>query len=407
MPTLSHRSFLSTVQQKIFARLKKSRSQVRSLGKHLPKKELTVLYPPSKQSDEHLRFQNPKEALLSWNCKQTQWWYFTGHLKDNSGRRFGFEVTFFERRTHWDYIVFFPSRVVRPRLFVAHFAISDFEHQDESKRFRYWDRGGYLENTGFASDEVFHVEVGGWAAYQHKNGGIHVNAAAEGNSLALTFEPGKELVYHCDGGYSQRSPDPDISSFYCTHTRLKTEGRIVVDGKVFEVEGLSWMDHEKMLVESTRFDNGWIWYSIQLDSGDDLMMYFLKDKHGNIDPVFSAGSWVSKSGEITRVTFEDVERQVLDYWTSPASGGKYPVHSKLTIQRLNLELEIIPLLNQSELDITRSSFVAYWEGAMEIKGTVGGNVVTGQGFLELVGYDKRRSSKLLHFLFAPEPHRLA
>lgn len=406
MSTLSHWSIFSTLQQKLFTKLKKSRSLVRRLVEYWPKKELPLLTPPSKQSDDHLRFQNPKEALLSWNCKQTQWWYFTGHLKDTSGRRFGFEVTFFERKTHWDYIVFFPSHVVRPRLFVAHFAISDFEHEDESKRFRYWDRGGYLENTGFASDEVFHVEVGGWSAFKHKEGDIHVNAAAEGNSLALTFVPEKELVYHCDGGYSQRSPDPEISSYYCAHTRLKTEGRIVVDGKVFEVEGLSWMDHEKMQADTTRFENGWIWYSIQLDSGDDLMMYFLKDKQGKIDPVFSAGSWISKHGEITRISFDDVERQTLGYWTSPASAGKYPVHSKLTIQKLSLELEIIPLLNQSELDITRSSFVAYWEGAMEIRGTLNGNAVTGQGYLELVGYDTRRVSKLLHFLFAPEPHRL-
>ncbi|MDD2774660.1 MAG: lipocalin family protein [Gallionella sp.] len=406
MSTISNKSFFSTAQQKLFTGLKKSRTHVRGVGDFLLRKKLPTLTPPSKQSDEHLRFKNPKEALLSWNCKQTQWWYFTGHLKDTSGRRFGFEVTFFERRTNWDYIVFFPSRVVRPRLFIAHFAISDFEHKDESKRFRYWDRGGYLENTGFASDEVFHVEVGGWSAFKNKAGDIHVNAAAAGNSLALTFEPVKELVYHCDGGYSQRSHDPDISSFYCTHTRLKTEGRIVVDGKVFEVEGLSWMDHEKMLVESTRFDNGWIWYSIQLDSGDDLMVYFLKDRHGKVDPVFSAGTWVSKSGEITRISFEDVERQVLDHWTSPSSGGKYPVHSKLRIPKLNLELEVIPLLNQSELDISRTSFWAYWEGAMEIKGTLDGNVVTGQGFLELVGYDNRIKSNILHFLFGPEPHRL-
>ena len=28
---------------------------------------------------------------------QTEWWYYTGNLRDGQGRRFGFELTFFRQ----------------------------------------------------------------------------------------------------------------------------------------------------------------------------------------------------------------------------------------------------------------------------------------------------------------------
>src|SRR5215210_7987552 len=55
---------------------------------------------------------------------RTEWWYYTGHLRTASGKRFGFEVTFFRvgvetgaaaKESRWD------LQHVMP----AHFAITD------------------------------------------------------------------------------------------------------------------------------------------------------------------------------------------------------------------------------------------------------------------------------------------
>src|SRR5450759_2173326 len=57
---------------------------------------------------------------------RTEWWYYTGHLQADSGRRYGFELTFFRvgvvppdvpQQTNWDL----------RNLSLAHFAITDVD----------------------------------------------------------------------------------------------------------------------------------------------------------------------------------------------------------------------------------------------------------------------------------------
>src|SRR4029077_2120281 len=66
---------------------------------------------------------------------KTEWWYFTGHLRTEEGRRYGFEVTFFRVGVvppdtpaggRWDL----------RNLALAHFAITDVGRQ----RFRYYEK---------------------------------------------------------------------------------------------------------------------------------------------------------------------------------------------------------------------------------------------------------------------------
>ena len=50
-----------------------------------------------------------RQALPGWQYEfprdhrihpefKTEWWYFTGHLADENGRRFGYQLTFFRHR---------------------------------------------------------------------------------------------------------------------------------------------------------------------------------------------------------------------------------------------------------------------------------------------------------------------
>src|SRR5437867_13329596 len=66
---------------------------------------------------------------------RTEWWYYTGHLHTDSGRRYGFEVTFFRvgvappgapAENPWQL----------RNLALAHFAVSDID----GKQFRYWEK---------------------------------------------------------------------------------------------------------------------------------------------------------------------------------------------------------------------------------------------------------------------------
>ena len=48
----------------------------------------------------------------------------------------------------------------------------------------------------------------------------------------------------------------------------------------------------------------------------------------------------------------------------------------------NLKLDIIPLINDQELNLS----FRYWEGAVTVRGKKDGHPITGQGYVELTGY---------------------
>src|SRR5918994_86427 len=56
---------------------------------------------------------------------QTEWWYYTGHLLTDAGRRLGFELVFFKRRTDLDRFGVVPLRLIGNPLYLAHFALTE------------------------------------------------------------------------------------------------------------------------------------------------------------------------------------------------------------------------------------------------------------------------------------------
>src|SRR3989337_4502796 len=56
---------------------------------------------------------------------QTEWWYYTGHPTAESGRTYGYQLTFFRRGNDADAVRKNPSRWALKNVFLAPFAITD------------------------------------------------------------------------------------------------------------------------------------------------------------------------------------------------------------------------------------------------------------------------------------------
>jgi len=69
-------------------------------------------------------------------------------------------------------------------------------------------------------------------------------------------------------------------------------------------------------------------------------------------------------------------------WKSPHSKISYPPRWHVSVPKQNLELEVAPLLNDQELNVS----YRYWEGAVSVSGTKNGKAISGQGYVELAGY---------------------
>ena len=306
---------------------------------------------------------------------KVEWWYYTGNLTARDGRRFGYQLTFF--RVGVDFQPVNPSKWAVRDLYTAHFAVSDLG----GRKFRHAEKMNRA-GVGWAGAETASYRVWNedWEARHDQQGRHLLRAEDDGMAIELALSPGKPPVLHGQDGVSQKGSQPGNASHYYSLTRMPTEGTIVLDGQRIEVTGNSWMDHEFGTSFLEAGQRGWDWLSIQLDDGTDLMLYQFRRDDGKRD-THSNGTIVAPNGQSTRLTFDQFELTPLEYWTSPASGARYPIAWKIEIPGKGITLTARAAIENQELQTNESTRVTYWEGSIEIEGTR-----RGRGYLEMTGY---------------------
>jgi predicted secreted hydrolase len=312
---------------------------------------------------------------------KTEWWYYTGNLQNTEGRRFGYQLTFFRHALQPDSATR-QSAWASNQIYLAHFALSDPEHDNF-----YYDERFSRAGLGLAgaTAEPFNVWLEDWSASSQGNASLPMELSASSGDVAieLQLDNSKPVVLQGQQGLSQKSAEPGNASYYYSLTRMPTTGQIRIAGTSHQVIGTSWLDREWSTSALGPNQVGWDWFSLQFDDHTELMYYQLRLKDGRPDPL-SSGVLVDNKGETTSLTPDDLQIEVLDYWTSPHSGGRYPARWRLQIPAAQLNLEIIPLMADQEL----LTSVRYWEGAVSVQGTRGQNTIRGYGYVELTGYDK-------------------
>jgi predicted secreted hydrolase len=310
-----------------------------------------------------------------------EWWYYTGHLKSESGKRYGYQVTFFrfglrDRQ---------PEVKEKPPLFtelyMAHFAISDIDR----KTFLFRERinRGYQGKAGAATDRYLVWNEDWKVEGDLKTHRIDVND--RGTRLSLRLSSHRPPVLHGDNGLSQKGEGEGRASYYYSLTRMETHGEITINGKTEKVRGLSWMDHEFGSNQLREDQVGWDWFSLQLDDETEIMLYLIRRKDGSPDP-YSSGTLVKADGTTKHLKLQDFQIEILERWKSAKSGGQYPMKWKVTIPAEGVELEIVPEFTEQELITNKSTRVTYWEGAVQIRGSVQRKPMTGTGYVEMTGY---------------------
>jgi predicted secreted hydrolase len=346
---------------------------------------------------EHAGVSLPRD-LYAHDASQTEWWYYTGHLRTTSGRRFGFELVFFQRRTDLDRFGVVPLRLIGNPLYLAHFAVTD----ESRVEFRYAHRksaNNLLDPPARADARRFYLKLGDWTVREAH--GLHLLHATLGDDLVFeaALKPSKPAVLNGHEGVGVSFKDHGEASRYFSYTRMKAEGHITWHGETERFEGAAWMDREFGTWKTTDGQRGWDWFSLQFDDGAELMVYHIRDRQDRPSP-FSSGSFVNAEGQRTHLTREDFRLEVLSRWRSPHTGALYPSGWRLAVPRFGIEVTITPVIKDQELDTRGTTMIVYWEGACAVEGRHGGGVVAGRAYVELVGYDRSHEQpSLVTFLF--------
>ena len=313
---------------------------------------------------------------------RTEWWYFTGHIGD----RFSYQFTFFRigvLRERPD----LSSRWTATGLVMGHAALTDLE----TKRHLFSEvlyreiplLGGYSafpeprigwSRAPAGTDDVWSLDWNG------EGFDFAARDESEGFGFRLETRPKKPLVFQGPDGFSRKGAGEGAASHYYSFTRLETTGVVELGDDRFEVQGESWMDKEFSSSQLAANQVGWDWFSLRLDDGRDLMLYLMRSESGAVD--YASGTLVDAEGRATYLERSEFEVEALEYWTSPATGARYP--SKWRIRVAGLDLLVSSAVPDQENRSRLPRGVFYWEGAVVVEDAAARSV--GRGFVELTGY---------------------
>jgi predicted secreted hydrolase len=318
----------------------------------------------------------------------TEWWYYTGHLQDATGGRWGFE-----------FVVFRAERGGFPVTWASHLALTD----ERGGAFHYAQRAEIGPQVDLRAASGFDLAVRGldpsdpstfvrapWT--MEGSGGTDVLAAAatptevqgdpaDGFGLRLALRATKPAALHDGDGYIDFGGAG--GSYYYSRTAMAATGTLTVGGRDLAVTGSAWFDHQWGDFIAVG-GGGWDWFAINLDDGTDVTLSLVRDADGSYPLVY--GTLVEADGTTRHLDATAFRVEVTDHWTSARTGIAYPAGWDISIPGEGLRISLVPSVPQQELDTRATTGVVYWEGSQRVTAERDGTPLGGRAYVELTGY---------------------
>ncbi|HYI21231.1 MAG TPA: MMPL family transporter [Candidatus Limnocylindrales bacterium] len=310
----------------------------------------------------------------------TEWWYYTGHLRADDEREFGFE-----------FVIFRAERGSFPVTWASHLALTD----ESGERFYYDQRSEIGAQVDQRPPEGFDLAISGTSdigvpsgASPWRMSGLGGSDSLSAASPQITLDLELDAVndapaLHDTDGWIDFGPAG--SSYYYSWTRMTASGAIAAGGDdaLIPVEGEAWFDHQWGDFIAVG-GGGWDWFAVNLDDGTDLTLSLVRDTDGSYPLIY--GTIVRPDG-----TFEHLPREAftvtpLDEWTSERTGATYPSGWAIAVPGEELEITLTPTVLDQELDTRPTTGVIYWEGSQHVEASRAGSPLSGEAYVELTGY---------------------
>lgn len=301
-----------------------------------------------------------------------EWWYFNGHLKDKEGKAYFFMDCLFKADVAKVNIPFLKVIPVNT-LYFHHHLLSDVEAKKTTSHtfpFVVISKDSFSKPFFFVNYTL--PSLAGYVNYEIQELD-EFKYRVKSDTFDLILESKKKPLLEGGKGFLELN---SRITYYYSLTNMETKGHIIADGKSIEVQGKSWMDHQ--WADAPYSNDKWTWFSIQLDNGTELIC-FEYDDYKEKDYLLSM---IDKDGKVIHIT-KDIDIIPLnDSWESQQTGAKYELSWKISIPSENIELKTKPILKDQEMIFGP---INYWEGGIDVEGTINNKNVTGKGFMELVG----------------------
>ncbi|WP_447469186.1 lipocalin-like domain-containing protein [Vibrio harveyi] len=305
-----------------------------------------------------------------------EWWYLTANLIDEDSNPLGVQWTQFRfaaapppppkgeddvKKTEWQ----------TQQIFMAHSAVTttDKHYADEK-----WSRD--QASLAGADTSPFRVYLDDWQWTSSTTdlfpATLKANSEQFGYSLTLT----SSAPYQKQGeqGYSTKSADGQVASYYYSQPFIDVSGEVTIDGKTHQVSGKGWIDREwssQFLLDSQQ---GWDWFALRLSDDTSLVVFQLRDsKTGQAS--YASARLMQQDGSGIAIPQKDIQLEATNQ--TEIQGRKYPTQWQVSIPKQQIELTVSALNPNAKMPLS----VPYWEGPVRIDGSH-----SGTGYMELTGY---------------------
>lgn len=319
---------------------------------------------------------------------RSEWWYVTGQVGPVGGGEptHGLQMTIFRvglapERPPWQ------SEWTARDVVLGHLAISDLRNDrhvfSEVLARAGSDRGGF---PSYPDSVVAWVRapagtMGRWQIVRRGEGfALRAADRRQGLMIDLALVPERPRIFQGPGGYSVKDPEAAAGSLYYSYTRLATSGLVAVGGDTLSVSGLSWFDREVFTSQLASRHAGWDWMGLHLSDGRDLMAFALRDTTGAVDVTHA--TLVEADGSVRWFDPAPGFLTARRWWTSPETGGRYPVAWRIALPEVDLEFALEARFEAQE-NVGRRGGTVYWEGAVQGRSVDGVEV---SGYVEMTGY---------------------
>jgi predicted secreted hydrolase len=317
----------------------------------------------------------PQDHLAHDDFK-IEWWYLTANLTTAAGEDVGVQWTQFRigmtppvspqatTTNNW----------VTNQLYMAHAAVTtNTEHLMAEK----WSRGH--PQLASVKPQPFEVHLQNWQWLSQSDSlfPATLNVASDKFSYQLQLNSQQPLQLQGDKGYSSKSADQSVASYYYSQPFIDVTGLVTRHGVTEKVSGKAWLDREWSSQFLTKAQQGWDWFSLRLDDNSTLMAFRLRGENDQAHFYSARRMFADGSGHNinSRDNPNDIDMQPTQ-WQQTALGN-HPIAWRININSEAIDVTTQAVNPNSDMPVSTS----YWEGPITIKGSH-----QGQGYMELTGY---------------------
>lgn len=206
--------------------------------------------------------------------------------------------------------------------------------------------------------------------------------------LELSFAPQRKPIRHGLDGVVKGHDGDDM--FYYFIPRCGLTGHFTMNGVRKPIRaGQGWYDHEfggkaPENADIPVMNYAWNWAAIQLSNGMELSTAQLIDPRSKPQRLMETRA-VLVAADGTRSQPGDLQFIAKNAWTSVRTFNTYPTLWNVKIESAGVDLTLTAPFDDQEF-MTLIAKPGFWEGRVDITGTVNGSPVTGVGYIEVNGF---------------------